>query len=147
MQFTTLVWIFTRRQSRTVSSGLTVNLTYNGSTTAPTNAGSYTVIGTISDANYQGWVALEYEAKEDPWARYDRMKLPPARVAELRAESQRRIDKARADGVYEKLVEWKAKKIAGMAEPVQQTEPEDPWARYERMKLTPEQVAEKLVNW
>ena len=33
------------------------------------------------------------EAKEDPWARYDRMKLPPERVAELRAELQRRIDK------------------------------------------------------
>ena len=38
----------------TVPSGLTVNITYNGSSTAPTNAGSYTVIGTIGDANYQG---------------------------------------------------------------------------------------------
>ena len=33
---------------------MTVNLTYNGSANAPTNAGSYTVIGTINDANYQG---------------------------------------------------------------------------------------------
>ena len=31
-----------------------MNFTYNGSATAPTNAGSYTVIGTINDANYQG---------------------------------------------------------------------------------------------
>jgi catalase (peroxidase I) len=31
-----------------------VNITYNGSASAPTNAGSYTVIGTITDANYQG---------------------------------------------------------------------------------------------
>jgi len=38
----------------TMPSGLTVNLTYNGSTSAPTNAGSYTVIGTINDLNYQG---------------------------------------------------------------------------------------------
>ncbi|MCX6895913.1 MAG: MBG domain-containing protein, partial [Verrucomicrobia bacterium] len=38
----------------TVPSNLVVNLTYNGSATAPTNAGSYTVVGTISDANYQG---------------------------------------------------------------------------------------------
>ena len=38
----------------TTPSGLTVNLTYNGSANAPTNAGSYTVIGTINDANYQG---------------------------------------------------------------------------------------------
>ena len=40
--------------SVTTPSGLTVNLTYNGSANAPTNAGSYTVIGTINDANYQG---------------------------------------------------------------------------------------------
>jgi hypothetical protein len=38
----------------TTPSGLTVNLTYNGSAIAPTNAGSYTVIGTINNANYQG---------------------------------------------------------------------------------------------
>jgi hypothetical protein len=38
----------------TTPSGLTVVLTYNGSVNAPTNAGSYTVIGTINDANYQG---------------------------------------------------------------------------------------------
>jgi glucuronoarabinoxylan endo-1,4-beta-xylanase len=38
----------------TTPSGLTVNITYNGSASAPTNAGSYTVIGTINDANYQG---------------------------------------------------------------------------------------------
>ena len=38
----------------TTPTGLTVNLIYNGSANAPTNAGSYTVIGTINDANYQG---------------------------------------------------------------------------------------------
>jgi len=38
----------------TTPTGLTVNLTYNGSVNAPTNAGSYTVVGTINDANYQG---------------------------------------------------------------------------------------------
>jgi len=35
-------------------ASLTVSFTYNGSVTAPTNAGSYAVVGTISDANYQG---------------------------------------------------------------------------------------------
>ncbi|MGP8259549.1 MAG: MBG domain-containing protein [Acidobacteriaceae bacterium] len=35
-------------------TGLTVNFTYNGSSTAPTAAGSYTVVGTINDPNYQG---------------------------------------------------------------------------------------------
>jgi hypothetical protein len=38
----------------TTPTNLTVNIAYNGSANAPTNAGSYTVIGTISDANYQG---------------------------------------------------------------------------------------------
>ena len=33
----------------TTPPGLTVNVTYNGSATAPTNAGSYTVVATISD--------------------------------------------------------------------------------------------------
>jgi hypothetical protein len=38
----------------TTPGGLAVGLTYNGSVTVPINAGSYTVIGTINDANYQG---------------------------------------------------------------------------------------------
>jgi hypothetical protein len=38
----------------TTPSGLAVNFTYNGLTTAPTNAGSYTVIGAINDTNYKG---------------------------------------------------------------------------------------------
>jgi hypothetical protein len=35
-------------------AGLTVDFTYDGSATAPTAAGSYTVVGTVNDANYQG---------------------------------------------------------------------------------------------
>src|SRR5439155_23121562 len=35
-------------------TSLAVNVTYNGSTIAPTNAGSYTVIGAINDVNYFG---------------------------------------------------------------------------------------------
>jgi alpha-tubulin suppressor-like RCC1 family protein len=38
----------------TTPPGLTVNLTYNGSPNAPTNPGSYTVIGIISDPHYSG---------------------------------------------------------------------------------------------
>ncbi len=38
----------------TTPTGLAVTFTYNGSTTAPTSAGSYTVVGTINDPNYQG---------------------------------------------------------------------------------------------
>jgi uncharacterized protein with FMN-binding domain len=38
----------------TTPSGLTVNITYNGSTTAPSAVGTYNVVATIDDANYQG---------------------------------------------------------------------------------------------
>ncbi len=38
----------------TTPSGLTTNITYNSSTTPPTNAGNYTAVCTVSDANYQG---------------------------------------------------------------------------------------------
>src|SRR5262249_51561030 len=35
-------------------SGLTVNVTYDGSVTPPTNTGSYSVVATVSDINYEG---------------------------------------------------------------------------------------------
>ena len=38
----------------TTPPNLAVDITYGGSSAAPTNAGSYAVIGTIDDANYQG---------------------------------------------------------------------------------------------
>ena len=38
----------------TIPAGLGVALTYNGSPQPPTNAGTYTVVGTVSDATYQG---------------------------------------------------------------------------------------------
>jgi len=38
----------------TLPSGLALTFTYNGSTTMPTTAGIYTVVGTINNSNYQG---------------------------------------------------------------------------------------------
>jgi len=38
----------------TTPGGLVVNLSYDGSPNAPTNAGSYAVIGTVVNANYSG---------------------------------------------------------------------------------------------
>jgi hypothetical protein len=38
----------------TTPPGLTVGLTYNGSGSSPTNAGSYTVVAAVTDPNYQG---------------------------------------------------------------------------------------------
>lgn len=38
----------------TTPSGLAVDFTYNGSATAPTAVGSYAVVGTINETNYQG---------------------------------------------------------------------------------------------
>jgi hypothetical protein len=41
-------------QAATSPAGLAVNLTYNGSTNAPTNVGNYTVVGTVNNPNYLG---------------------------------------------------------------------------------------------
>ncbi|MDB6113060.1 MAG: autotransporter-associated beta strand repeat protein [Lacunisphaera sp.] len=38
----------------TTPSGLSLAFTYDGGATAPTNAGSYAVVGTVNDANYTG---------------------------------------------------------------------------------------------
>ncbi|MBW6465118.1 MAG: cadherin-like domain-containing protein [Brevefilum sp.] len=38
----------------TTPEGLSVTVTYNGSTTVPTNAGSYAVVATVVEPNYQG---------------------------------------------------------------------------------------------
>ena len=38
----------------TVPAGLTVALTYDGSSTPPVNAGTYRVVGNVVDANYYG---------------------------------------------------------------------------------------------
>ncbi|MCK9419659.1 MAG: MBG domain-containing protein [Nitrospirae bacterium] len=40
--------------ARTKPEGLSVTLTYDNKATAPAKAGSYTVIGTVQDANYEG---------------------------------------------------------------------------------------------
>ena len=44
----------------TTPGGLAASLTFNGSSAAPTNPGSCTVVGTISDANYEGSVTNEF---------------------------------------------------------------------------------------
>ena len=41
----------------TMPAGLTVEFTYDGSATAPTNAGTYAVTGTVNEVNYQGFAA------------------------------------------------------------------------------------------
>jgi N-acetylneuraminic acid mutarotase len=46
-----------RATATTTPPGLTVNFTYNGLANPPTNADSYTVVGTIDDPNYQGSAA------------------------------------------------------------------------------------------
>ena len=38
-------------------SGLTVDLTYDGSTVAPSAAGSHAVVATVNETNYTGWAA------------------------------------------------------------------------------------------
>jgi hypothetical protein len=50
--------------------------------------------------------------EDDHWARYFAIQLTPEQKAAARAEAQKKIDKAREDGVYDRLremigkVEW-----------------------------------------
>jgi hypothetical protein len=46
---------------------------------------------------------------DERWERYRQMALTPEQVAEGRAELQKDIDRARAEGVYEKLMKWKGR--------------------------------------
>jgi hypothetical protein len=52
---------------------------------------------------------IEELTSEERWERYRRMALTPEQVAEGRAELQKDIDRARAEGVYEKLMKWKGR--------------------------------------
>ena len=97
----------------------------------------------MSEAKTEEPAAPVADDSEARWAYYRSIQLTPEQVAANRAELQKDIDRARAEGVYEKLMEWKAKRIANKGEPAQPPQSaEERWARYERMKLTPEQVAE-----
>ena len=48
----------------TVPAGLTVDFTYDGLPAAPNNAGSYPVVGTISNSNYQGTASGSLEVSK-----------------------------------------------------------------------------------
>ena len=50
----------------TTPSGLAVSVTYNGSAGAPSNAGSYAVVATVNDANYQGAGSATFTIKPAP---------------------------------------------------------------------------------
>src|SRR4051794_1079853 len=103
----------------------------------------------MSDTGTDDPVKPGEDDEDDHWAYYRSIQLTPEQVAAGRARLQKDIDRARADGVYERLMEWKNRRVAEMAatktpEPTETSE--DRWARYERMKLTPEQVAEARAD-
>ena len=49
----------------TIPEGLDVDITYNGSTTAPTDTGTYAVVATIIDPNYEGSASGDFEILTD----------------------------------------------------------------------------------
>ncbi len=80
----------------TVPAGLSVLVTYNGSTIAPTNVGDYTVVGTINDAVYQGAatntftiLGLGRKFGVDVSHFQNESGVPPANWAQLYAEGRR----------------------------------------------------------
>lgn len=48
-------------------------------------------------------MARKKKAEEDPWARYFAIQLTPEQKAAARAEVQQQIDRAKADGVYDRV--------------------------------------------
>ena len=48
-------------------------------------------------------------AAEEAWEQYQAIQLTPEQKAELRAELQKKIDAARAAGVYERIAEMRGK--------------------------------------
>lgn len=65
----------------TTPSGLNVTITYDGSPTAPTNAGSYAVAATITDPNYQGSSAgILVIAPANDWSTWTLEQFTPSEV-------------------------------------------------------------------
>ncbi len=63
-----------RAGATTVPAGLTVEITYDGSTLAPTAAGRYAVTGTVNELNYTGMATgTLVVAKADAWVSFDRL--------------------------------------------------------------------------
>ncbi len=79
-------------------SGLGVEITYDGSSTAPTNAGTYAVVATVTDPNYQGsasgsLVIAEEEVVTMPFSTWEQEEFTAEQV--LAGES---VPEADADG-------------------------------------------------
>jgi hypothetical protein len=49
------------------------------------------------------------EEQEDRWAYYKSIQLTPEQRAELRAELEKDVERARAEGVYERLIAMRGK--------------------------------------
>jgi sugar phosphate isomerase/epimerase len=84
-------------------------------TKAPTPADLPRLVKILRDANYQGWVALEYEAKPDPW-----QAVPPI-LAQLRAllgDAPAPKDKAAWMPLFDgkTLAGWKETNFSGQGE-------------------------------
>jgi len=82
--------------SAATSPATIVNLTYDGSATAPTRAGIYTVVATVSDANYQGSASTSLRVNA---AALDSASITITPPADLVYSGNPKVPLARATGV------------------------------------------------
>ena len=65
----------------TTPGGLNTAVTYNDSTTPPSDFGSYTVIATITDANYQGSASGTLSITGQPLSTWQSQQFTPAQIS------------------------------------------------------------------
>ena len=81
----------------------------------------------------------EEPAHEQPWQRYFAMQSTPEEKAAARAEVEKDIERARREGVYERLLELEGSNSRGVN--LEEVPTEQPWQRYFATQLTPAQKA------
>ena len=65
----------------TTPGGLPVSITYNGNTTAPSDFGSYSIVGTITDPNYQGSASGTLSITGQPLSTWQSQQFTPAQIS------------------------------------------------------------------
>ena len=72
----------------TTPEGLTVNLTYDGSPTAPTSTGSYAVVATVEDTNHEGTASGTLVISMPAFLDWQSVQFTPTQIADATATAK-----------------------------------------------------------